>query len=74
MILILIVNFVLGYDSTKSSTAEDINYDGTKLNSADDPRDQVTVTFGTGEISGVFIEDEICLGDICQVGNFVAEK
>ena len=60
------------YDSTKSSTAADINFDGTRLQSADDPRDQVTVTFGTGEISGVFIEDNICLGNICQRGNFVA--
>ena len=28
-------------------------------------RDQITVTFGTGEISGVFLEDDICIGNLC---------
>jgi len=35
-------------------------------------RDVVTITFGTGEISGVFMKDHICLGDICTHGNFIA--
>ena len=32
----------------------------------------VTITFGTGETSGVFVKDNICVGDICAKGNFVA--
>merc|ERR1719388_355257 len=35
-------------------------------------RDVVTITFGTGEMSGVFIKDNICIGSICTHGNFVA--
>jgi len=35
-------------------------------------RDVVTITFGTGEMSGVFIKDRICIGSICTTGNFVA--
>merc|ERR1719159_1526019 len=33
-------------------------------------RDVVTITFGTGEMSGVFIKDNICVGSICTHGNF----
>lgn len=35
-------------------------------------RDVVTITFGTGEISGVFVRDHICVGSICTHGDFVA--
>eukprot|EP00746_Dinoflagellata_sp_MGD_P125886 gnl/MRDRNA2_/MRDRNA2_60771_c0_seq1.p1 gnl/MRDRNA2_/MRDRNA2_60771_c0~~gnl/MRDRNA2_/MRDRNA2_60771_c0_seq1.p1 ORF type:complete len:416 (+),score=73.21 gnl/MRDRNA2_/MRDRNA2_60771_c0_seq1:228-1475(+) len=35
-------------------------------------RDVVTITFGTGEMSGVFIKDRVCIGSICTTGNFVA--
>jgi hypothetical protein len=35
-------------------------------------RDVVTITFGTGEMSGVFVKDEICVGKICTKGNFVS--
>jgi len=35
-------------------------------------RDVVTITFGTGEMSGVFVKDRICIGAICTTGNFVA--
>uniref|UniRef100_A0A7S1WGB3 Peptidase A1 domain-containing protein n=1 Tax=Alexandrium catenella TaxID=2925 RepID=A0A7S1WGB3_ALECA len=45
---------------TKSSTAKDVNYDGTVV-SKSEPRDQITVSFGTGEVTGVFIEDQFCL-------------
>lgn len=61
------------FDAFKSTTAVDIAF-------ADEPdkavdkggdRDVVTITFGTGEISGVFIKDNICVGAICTHGNFV---
>jgi len=32
----------------------------------------VTVTFGTGEMSGVFANDVICVGSICTRSNFVS--
>merc|ERR1719240_2531572 len=62
------------FDAFKSTTAVDIAF-------ADEPdkpvnkggdRDVVTITFGTGEISGVFIKDHICVGAICTHGDFVA--
>jgi len=61
------------FDAFKSMSAVDIAF-------ADDPdkpvakggdRDVVTITFGTGEISGVFIKDRICVGAICTHGDFV---
>jgi len=62
------------FDASSSTSSEDIAF-------ADEPdkqvdkggdRDVVTITFGTGEISGVFIKDHICVGSICTHGNFVA--
>lgn len=62
------------YDGSKSKTATQIAF----ADQADVPvkpdgdRDVVTITFGTGETSGVFVKDNICVGDICAKGNFVA--
>lgn len=62
------------FDVSASVTALDIAF-------ADKPdvlvqphgdRDVVTITFGTGEISGVFVKDRICVGSICTHGDFVA--
>lgn len=62
------------FNRSWSRTAEDIAF-------ADRPdervplngdRDVVTITFGTGEISGVFMKDHLCLGTICTHGNFIA--
>lgn len=47
------------YSRSKSRTGKDIDYDGSVVG-AGEVRDQVTVTFGTGEISGVFVEDLVC--------------
>lgn len=47
------------YERSRSNSAKDVNYDGTLVNKGA-ARDQITVTFGTGEISGVFMEDDIC--------------
>lgn len=38
----------------------------------DGDRDIVTITFGTGEMSGMFVRDKICIGDICSTANFVS--
>jgi len=62
------------FDAGASTTSQDIAF-------ADNPdkvvdhggdRDVVTITFGTGDISGVFVKDNICIGSICTHGNFVA--
>mmetsp|Transcript_15392 Transcript_15392/g.48523 ORF Transcript_15392/g.48523 Transcript_15392/m.48523 type:complete len:425 (-) Transcript_15392:10-1284(-) len=62
------------FDASGSHSAMDVAF-------ADQPdkaverggdRDVVTITFGTGEISGIFIKDDICVGSICTHGDFVA--
>lgn len=58
------------FDRKKSATAEDIEADGT-MSRKGALRDQITVTFGTGEISGVFIRDDVCLGSLCTNIQFV---
>jgi saccharopepsin len=59
------------FNRKASTTSIDIDADGTKVK-PDAARDQITVTFGTGEISGVFLEDKICIGALCAPGQFVA--
>jgi len=62
------------FDSAISKTATQIAF-ADQPNKAVDKggdRDVVTITFGTGEMSGVFIKDKICIGSICTRGNFVA--
>merc|ERR1719439_57161 len=59
------------FNRKASKSAIDIDADGTEVK-PDAARDQITVTFGTGEISGVFLEDKICIGALCANGDFVA--
>mmetsp|Transcript_100029 Transcript_100029/g.173603 ORF Transcript_100029/g.173603 Transcript_100029/m.173603 type:complete len:437 (+) Transcript_100029:90-1400(+) len=58
------------FDRKQSSTAEDIEADGS-LSRKGAMRDQITVTFGTGEISGVFLQDDVCIGNLCTNVHFV---
>lgn len=58
------------FDRKSSTTAEDIEADGSKSKKGA-PRDQITVTFGTGEISGVFLQDDVCIGNLCSNVHFV---
>lgn len=62
------------YDAGVSTSSEDIAFadDPDKAVSKGGDRDVVTITFGTGDISGVFVKDHICIGHICTHGNFVA--
>jgi len=48
------------YRRSDSKSAKDIDYDGTQVLPGQ-PRDQITVSFGTGEVTGVFIEDVVCM-------------
>merc|ERR1719161_1845793 len=52
------------FDRKASESAQDIEADGSpaEKNAA---RDQLTVTFGAGEISGVFLQDDVCIGNLC---------
>lgn len=45
-----------------SQTANDINTNG-EVVAPGQMRDQLTVSFGTGEVSGVFVEDLVCFED-----------
>merc|ERR1719299_239312 len=47
------------YDPATSPAAVEINYDGTPIVPGSD-RDQLTVNFGTGEVTGVFVKDLMC--------------
>lgn len=58
------------FDRKASTSAEDIEADGSRSKKGA-PRDQITVTFGTGEISGVFLQDDVCLGGLCSNVHFV---
>jgi len=58
------------FNRKESTTAEDIEADGSHAKPGA-MRDQITVTFGTGEISGVFIQDDVCIGSVCTNMKFV---
>jgi hypothetical protein len=62
------------YDPKQSKTAKQIAFadQPDAVVKPDGDRDVVTITFGTGETSGVFVKDNICVGDICATGDFVA--
>lgn len=49
------------YKRKSSLLAEDIDVDGTAVKPGQ-MRDQITVSFGTGEVTGVFVRDRACLG------------
>merc|ERR1719311_1312001 len=63
------------FDPTLSATSMQVAYadqPNTPV-AADGTRDVVTITFGTGEMSGVYVRDNVCLGNsICAQGSFVA--
>lgn len=49
------------YNRELSPDAVDVDYDGTPVE-AGASRDQITVAFGTGEVTGHFVNDRLCLG------------
>jgi len=50
------------YDRAKSPGAEEIEYDGTLIAADAVERDQVAISFGTGQVQGEFVRDKVCLG------------
>jgi len=51
------------YRRSGSETGRDVNFNG-KTVPAGVPRDSITVKFGTGEVTGVLVEDIVCLGGL----------
>lgn len=60
------------FDSTKSATAVEVAFaESNKAVVDGGERDVVTITFGTGQMSGVFVRDNVCVGDICTKATFI---
>lgn len=61
------------FEEQRSSTTRGVSCDGTApVEGQDPPEDEVTITFGTGEIWGRCLQDQICIGDVCSRGSFIA--
>jgi hypothetical protein len=58
------------YNQGESSTAYRVRCDG--VQGDENPQDEVTILFGTGEIWGRCVQDKICLGTVCYPGSFIA--
>jgi len=59
------------FHQQKSSTVKEVNCDGSDI----DPifgGDQITITFGTGKITGICLKDEICVSSACSRGDFIS--
>eukprot|EP00747_Dinoflagellata_sp_TGD_P166298 gnl/TRDRNA2_/TRDRNA2_188895_c0_seq1.p1 gnl/TRDRNA2_/TRDRNA2_188895_c0~~gnl/TRDRNA2_/TRDRNA2_188895_c0_seq1.p1 ORF type:complete len:397 (+),score=79.64 gnl/TRDRNA2_/TRDRNA2_188895_c0_seq1:99-1289(+) len=54
-----------------SSTSLRVNCDGSQVEEGMRP-DKVTITFGTGEIVGRCIQDNICIDSFCSEGHFIS--
>mmetsp|Transcript_2237 Transcript_2237/g.6355 ORF Transcript_2237/g.6355 Transcript_2237/m.6355 type:complete len:592 (-) Transcript_2237:177-1952(-) len=61
------------YRRSSSTTGRDIHTDGRTVTPGS-PRDSLTIAFGTGQVSGVLVEDEVCIGGLnsSSVGDLVA--
>lgn len=60
------------YERRVSAVAVDVNSDGTALG-AGDSRDEITIAFGTGQVTGQFVRDRICLGLRTELRGYEAE-
>jgi len=52
------------YNRADSSSAVDIKYDGSLIDANEKERDQVVISYGTGKVTGEFIEDVVCVGGL----------
>jgi hypothetical protein len=51
------------YDVQASGSAVDIDHSGAKVQSNATERDQVSISFGTGDVIGEFVRDVVCLSE-----------
>lgn len=59
------------FNAESSNSALDINLEGDEVQG--DYRDMVTITFGTGEIDGIYLQDTVCVGaSQCTKNRFIA--
>jgi len=58
------------YAMAKSSSVSQMNCDGSEVDGSS--TDELTITFGTGHMTGKCLKDNICIGGLCAAGNFVA--
>jgi len=58
------------FSQDKSSTVKEMNCDGSPVHGKSS--DELTITFGTGHMTGKCMNDEICIGELCARGNFVS--
>ncbi|CAJ1400121.1 unnamed protein product [Effrenium voratum] len=59
------------FDQQASHEIKPINCDGSGVKSSMEP-DEITITFGTGKITGQCFSDSICIGSACSTGNFIS--
>merc|ERR1719420_2407054 len=61
------------FDSALSATSVEIaaSHEAMKPVGKNGQRDSVTITFGTGEMTGIFVQDNVCIGTICARSNFI---
>jgi saccharopepsin len=59
------------FSMSQSSTAKEVNCDGSDVPDGYLP-DEITITFGTGSVTGRCLQDKICLGSACTQGNFIS--
>lgn len=60
------------YNRSLSKSAEDVNQDGSDISSG--KRDQVAITYGTGEVVGHFAREVACIGETAGAGHvFIPE-
>lgn len=57
---------------TRSTTARRVRCDGSHTAEGDTPKDEVNIIFGTGEIWGRCIEDNVCIHGVCTRTSFIS--
>mmetsp|Transcript_89309 Transcript_89309/g.236156 ORF Transcript_89309/g.236156 Transcript_89309/m.236156 type:complete len:439 (+) Transcript_89309:80-1396(+) len=57
------------YNQSESSSMHRVRCDG--VQDSGDAQDEVSILFGTGEVWGRCIHDQICLGPVCYPGSFI---
>mmetsp|Transcript_17217 Transcript_17217/g.37704 ORF Transcript_17217/g.37704 Transcript_17217/m.37704 type:complete len:567 (+) Transcript_17217:125-1825(+) len=50
------------YHRSRSTSAIDINHDGSRIKGKYHDRDQMSIAYGTGEVVGEFVQETLCLG------------
>lgn len=51
------------FNHSASSSAQDVTHHGKLKTNSSKRHDEVTIAFGTGQVRGDFVQDDVCLGD-----------